>query len=43
MKIMIGPVTSHLEVNQALSLGVTRVVTLSRELIVKRTQARLKQ
>jgi hypothetical protein len=42
MKIMIGPVTSHLEVNQALSLGVTRVVTLSRELIVKRTQARLK-
>jgi hypothetical protein len=37
---MIGPVTSPLEVKQALSLGVTRVVTLTRELIVKRTGAR---
>jgi hypothetical protein len=42
MKIMIGPVTSPLEVKQALSLGITRVVTLSRELIVKKTEARQK-
>jgi hypothetical protein len=42
IKIMIGPVTSPLEVKQALSLGVTRVVTLSRELIVKKTKARQK-
>ncbi len=42
MKIMIGPVTSPLEVKQALSLGITRVVTLSRELIVKKTETRQK-
>jgi ABC-type sugar transport system ATPase subunit len=42
LQIMIRPVTSPLEVNQALSLGITRVVTLSRELIVKKTEARQK-
>jgi hypothetical protein len=42
MKIMIGPVTSPLEVKQALSLGITRVVTLTNRLIVKRTRARQK-
>jgi hypothetical protein len=42
MKIIVGPVTSPLEVYHALSLGITRVVTLSRELIVKRTEARQK-
>jgi len=29
-------------VNQALSLGITRVVTLTKELIVKRTETRQK-